>query len=85
MLFLFPYSHAFPGGRVVVEGDAAHGAECLVEFGDGTTVIAERQLEGEAIRLRIPSYCTAKGTRIAARVWTLVRDEDGAWRSRRAS
>lgn len=41
MRFVFPHSHAFPGGRVVVDDDAKDGAECLVEFGDGITVIAE--------------------------------------------
>lgn len=83
MRFAFPYSHAFPGGRVTVDDDAAQGAECLVEFGDGIAVIAAWSSDDGAIRLRIPAYRTAKGTEVAARDWRLVRRKDGAWRSER--
>lgn len=85
MRFLFPHSHAFPGGRVVVEDDDKAGPECLVEFGDGVTVIAQWRPAGDAIRLSVPTYRTAKGTQVAARNWRLARRKDGVWRSERAS
>jgi hypothetical protein len=84
MRFVFPHSHAFPGGRVVVDDDAKTGPECLVEFGDGVTVIAEWHLASDAIHLSVPAYRTAKGTRIVARNWRLVQRKDGVWRSERA-
>jgi hypothetical protein len=84
MRFMFPHSHAFPGGRVVVENDAKPGPECLVEFGDGMTVIAEWRSADDAMRLSIPTYRTAKGTQVAARNWRLVQRKDGVWRSQRA-
>jgi len=80
---MFPHSHAFPGGRVVIEDDAKTGPECLVEFGDGVTVIAEWRSAGDAIHLSVPAYRTAKGTRITIRNWRLVQREDGVWRSER--
>jgi hypothetical protein len=40
MRFSFPYSHAFPNGRVIVEDDGVKEPRCMVEFADGTTVIA---------------------------------------------
>jgi hypothetical protein len=83
MRFMFPHSHAFPGGRVVVEDDRKTGPECLVEFGDGVTVIATWRSVSDAIRLSVPAYRTAKGTQIAPRNWRLVRRKDGIWRSAR--
>jgi hypothetical protein len=85
MRFAFPHSHAFPGGRVVVTDDEKAGPECLVEFGDGTTVIAEWWRENDAIYLSVPTYRTAKGTQVAAREWHLVQRADGIWRSKPAS
>ncbi len=84
MRFIFPHSHAFPGGRVAVEDDAQSGPEGLVEFGDGATVIADWRRAGDAIHLSVPAYRTAKGTEVAARNWRLVQREDGVWRSERA-
>ncbi len=84
MRFMFPHSHAFQGGRVVVENDAKPGPECLVEFGDGVTVIAEWRLAGGAIHLSVPAYRTTKGTQVADRNWRLVERKDGVWRSERA-
>lgn len=84
MRFVFPHSHAFPGGRVVVDDDAAWGPECLVEFGDGVTVIAEWRSVSDAIHLSVPAYRTAKGTEIAARNWRLVQRKGGVWRSERS-
>lgn len=85
MRFVFPHSHAFRRGRVTVEDDGKAGPECLVEFGDGVTVIAEWQADDEAIRLSVPGYRTAKGTRVTARRWRLARGADGLWRSERLS
>ena len=41
MHFSFPQSHAFPGGAVRVEDAKAGEGMCVVEFGDGLTVIGE--------------------------------------------
>jgi hypothetical protein len=85
MRFPFPHSHAFRGGRVIVDEDARAGPECLVEFGDGVTVISEWHAVGDAIQLSVPAYRTAKGTQVAARTWRLVRRKDGVWRSERVA
>lgn len=83
MRFSFPNSHAFPGGRVTVEDDSKPGPECLVEFGDGATVIATWQQVGPNIVLTVPSYRTVKGTQIEAKSWHLSRQTDGVWRSQK--
>lgn len=85
MRFAFPHSHAFRRGRVAIDDDGKAGPECLVEFGDGVTVIAEWQADDDAIRLSVPAYRTAKGTLVTARTWRLVRGRDGLWRSERLS
>ena len=77
MRFRFPHSHAFPGGRVSIEEDGRAGPECLVEFGDGVTVIADWQRIGADIVLNVPSHRTAKGTQVSARTWRLARRKDG--------
>lgn len=84
MRFMFPHSHAFPGGRVVVEDDSKTGSDCLVEFGDGVTVIAAWRPDRDALHLSVPAYRTKKGTQVAARNWRLVQRKDGVWRSERA-
>ncbi len=85
MRFVFPHSHAFPGGRVELDDDGKSGPECLAEFGDGVTVIATCRFEGETILVDVPTYRTARGTQVAARSWLLAKGRDGVWRSRRAS
>lgn len=85
MRFVFPHSHAFRRGRLTVDNDGKAGPECLVEFGDGVTVIAEWQANGDGVRLSVPDYRTAKGTLVTARIWRLARDKDGLWRSERLS
>jgi len=85
MRFAFPHSHAFRRGRVVVDDDDKTEPECLVEFGDGITVIAEWRYVGETISLSIPTYRTAKRTQVSPRVWRLVQGKDGVWRSEPAS
>ncbi|WP_454685495.1 hypothetical protein [Ancylobacter moscoviensis] len=83
MRFIFTHSHVFPGASVTLDDDGKHGPGCLVEFGDGSTVIAEWHMaDGDAI-LQLPAYRTAKGTTVAGRDWRLVRRPDGTWRSER--
>lgn len=81
MRVVFPKSHAFPGGRVVVADEGGPGPECLIEFGDGVTVIAECCPADDGLHLSVPGYRTAKGTQVAARNWHLARRKDGVWRS----
>ncbi|MBN8956158.1 MAG: hypothetical protein J0H17_06175 [Rhizobiales bacterium] len=83
MRFVFPHSHAFRRGHVSVDDDKKAGPECLVEFGDGVTVIAEWRAVDDAIHLAIPAYRTAKGTQVTSRTWRLVQGRDGQWRSER--
>lgn len=45
------------------------GAECLVEFGDGVTVIGECRVANDEIHLSVPACRTTKGTLVAARRW----------------
>lgn len=85
MRFVFPHTHAFRGGRVAIDDDGKAGPECLVEFGDGVTVIAEWRADDDAIRLSVPGYRIAKGTLVTARSWRLARGQDGLWRSERLS
>ncbi len=85
MRFVFPHSHAFRRGRVTVDDDGKAGPECLVEFGDGVTVIAEWRKNEADIQLSVPDYRTAKGTLVTARTWRLTRGTDGLWRSERVS
>lgn len=85
MRFVFPHSHAFRRGRVIVDDDGKAGPECMVEFGDGATVIAEWQRDEDVIRLSVPDYRTAKGTLVSARTWRLAQGKDGLWRSERLS
>lgn len=84
MRFTFPHSHAFPGGMVTVEDDSNAEPECLIEFGDGVTVIANWQQVGPDIVLDVPSYRTVKGTQIEPKSWYLAQQTDGVWRSQRA-
>lgn len=83
MRFVFPHSHAFRRGRVTLDDDGKAAPECLVEFGDGVTVIAEWRADEDTIRLFIPDYHTARGTLVKARTWRLAQDKDGLWRSER--
>lgn len=85
MRFLFPHSHAFRKGRVTIDDDGKTAPNCLVEFGDGVTVVAEWHAEGDTIRLSVPDYRTAKGALVTARSWRLAKSSDGLWRSTRLS
>lgn len=81
MRFSFPYSHAFNGGRVVVDDDGVPGPMCMVEFGDGSTVTGQYAPADQDIRLSIPAYETAKGNTVRSRDWRVVKTADGSWRS----
>ncbi|AXC49743.1 hypothetical protein DRW48_08625 [Paracoccus suum] len=85
MRFLFPHSHAFRKGRVTVDDDGKAAPDCLVEFGDGVTVIAEWRAEGDSIRLTVPDYRTARGTLVTVQNWRLAKGQDGHWRSERTA
>lgn len=85
MRFVFPHGHAFRRGRVTVDDDQKAPPECLVEFGNGVTVIAEWRAFDDAIPLLIPAYRTARGTQVTARTWQLSRGKAGLWRSQRLS
>ncbi len=85
MRFTFLHSHAFHRGRVSVDEQDRSAPQCLVEFSDGITVIAEWREDGEDMVLTVPSYRTAKGSQVAARTWRLRRGNDGEWRSQRAA
>ena len=85
MRFVFPHSHAFQRGRVAVDDDRKPGPECLVEFGDGITVIAGWHATDGAIHLFIPGYRTGRGTQVSPRTWRLTQGSDGYWRSERVS
>lgn len=81
MRFSFPHSHAFNGGRVVVDDDGSPGPACMVEFGDGSTIVGEFTSGDQAIFLSVPAYETAKGNTVRPRNWRVVKSDDGSWRS----
>lgn len=85
MRFLFPYSHAFDGGRLEIEDDGGIETRCPVEFSDGVVVLGEYASRGDHIRLVVPAYATARGTQVTSRIWHIARDRRGDWRSRRSS
>ncbi|WP_374579110.1 hypothetical protein [Phenylobacterium sp.] len=85
MRFVFPHSHAFPGGRVMVEEDGAVGSAGEVEFADGSVVAAAWRRDGNDFDLEVPTYLTARGTEVAARRWRVVQGRDGVWRTRRVA
>lgn len=79
MQFSFPYSHAFPGGRVRIDdGDAAEGA-CEVAFADGVILTGVWRREDDGFRLDVPAYRTARGNAVAAHHWRVMPGKDG-WR-----
>ena len=85
MRFTFPHSHAFSGGQLTVQDDAAPGPSCMVEFGDGTMVIGELANAADGhYDVNVPDYKTAKGHTVKARSWRIARrGGEGVWRSMR--
>jgi hypothetical protein len=83
MRVMFPYSHAFSGGRVEVQDDGADGPSCVVEFADGTIVIGEvLGIDAGRYQLLVPAYITASGSLVQQRRWVLERRrEERGWRS----
>jgi len=64
MRFSFAHSHAFLGSQVVIsDSDETQGA-CMVDFGDGTTVIGEWRSADNGMHLTAPAYRTARGTKV---------------------
>lgn len=63
MRLFFPHSPAFPGGGVRVEEAEATEAKCIVEFGDGATMIGDWRPDHHAIVLDGPSlsYSQVRG------------------------
>lgn len=82
MRFSFPYSHAFPGGRVSVDADDAEEGACEVAFADGVIVTGTWRREDDALCLDVPAYRTARGNAVAEHRWRLLRSKDG-WRAQR--
>ncbi|MFT3976976.1 MAG: hypothetical protein QM688_07675 [Sphingomonas bacterium] len=82
--FHFPKSHIFPGARLTVEDDGETGAHCMLEFGDGVTILADVSPQADGYFLTVPDYRTAKGTLVAARTWRLLRRAGDDWRADRA-
>ncbi len=86
MRFTFPHSHAFNGGQLTVEDDGASGSSCLVEFGDGTTVVAELLGTTDGgYEVKVPDYKTGKGHVVKTRIWYIAkRATESVWRSMRS-
>lgn len=80
MRFTFTRSHAYPGAQVLVSDDTEAPPACLVEFGDGVTVLAEWQRVDDQVTLNIPPYRTAAGTEIGARSWKLSANGPASYR-----
>ena len=81
MRFRFSYSHAFHGARLTIEDDGDAGPTGIVDFGDGTSAIAEyTKLSEMRFRLSIPSYRTARGSVVKARTWLVAKSSDHEWR-----
>ncbi len=66
-----------------MDDDGAEAGTCEVEFADGSIVIATCRREGQAVRLDVPAYRTARGTEVAARSWHVEPGRSGGWRTRR--
>ncbi len=80
MRFEFADTHAYPGCRVrLAEED--NGEETLAQFSDGAVAQARYSRDGEAIRLTVEPYRTARGSDIAAKSWSLGPDpKSGGWK-----
>jgi len=83
MRFSFPYSHAFPGGRVAVDVAGRQNDVCTVEFGDGTVLFGRWAYEKDGLVLSVPAYETARGTVIEAKQWRVVNVVADTWKTER--
>jgi len=83
MRFVFPHSHAFHRGRVVVRDETGTEPECVIEFADGVTVLGTWKPARDGIQLCVPAYRTAKGTQIPSKSWRIVQAKNGLSRVER--
>lgn len=84
MRFAFPYTHAYPGGRVVLEDDGAPPPHGVVSFNDGTSLMARWQPMPEGYLLSVPGHTSAKGTPVPPRDWLVTEHPDGYWKATRS-
>ena len=80
MIFNATHTHLYPGHRGTVSGLAEisnpqTGAECLVEFSDGSATLARLTGSQGDWQLDTDAYCTGAGTCIGRKCW-LIRLED---------
>jgi hypothetical protein len=80
MQFEFAHTHAYPGCKVRVT-DGNVDTEAVVMFSDGVVTQGKYERQTDSIQLAISSYETARGTRIAEKVWILRPDvKQGHWK-----
>lgn len=80
MQFEFAHTHAYPGCKVRVT-DGNVDTETVVMFSDGVVTQGKYEHQTDSIQLAISSYETARGTRIAEKVWILRPDvKQGHWK-----
>ncbi|WP_199085830.1 hypothetical protein [Bosea sp. ASV33] len=73
-------THCYPGCRVRIE-ERGQNPSALVEFSDGTIVLGELDTTDGVTLLTVPSYRTARGTRIEIKTWRLEPGSGaGCWR-----
>lgn len=76
MILQAAHTHLYPGLRGKIGGPAQlaglrAGAECLVEFTDGSATPARVSPAGDDWLLETEAYRTAAGTDIAAKHWLM--------------
>jgi hypothetical protein len=73
-------THCYVGCQVRTEEDGDN-SRALVEFGDGAIVLGEFEASDGGGLLTVPGYRTARGTRIATKIWRLEPGGGaGSWR-----
>jgi hypothetical protein len=82
MILEATHTHLYPGHRGKVSGLAQlaaiqTGADCLVEFSDGSVASARITRYENAWKLRTNPYRTAAGTAIAEKLWLIRLEKDG--------
>ncbi len=80
MQFEFAHTHAYPGCKVRLT-DGNVDTEAVVIFSDGVITRGKYERQTDSILLAISSYETARGTKIAEKVWMLRPDvKQGHWK-----
>jgi len=82
MIFRFPNSHPFEGGRVDVQDDGNSDTTCQIHFGDGVSVLGICHRTANGFVLEIPGYTTARSHHVPPREWSVVQDAQGQWKVR---